>query len=215
MLLLDFAKLPIACTLSRSPGALAAAHGSLCGPRLRRDDRSTFSHARNCLVAGNQGDGNCPGGSVSAGRATAVLLFEVLLNVSSMFSHSNVKMPAWLDAILHLVVVTPDMHHVHHSVSRDKTNSNFGLNLPCWDYLRCLERIGHNPKPATSPCKSAYHRFSQDERFGCTGSSLYPSRGRKTVCLLTMPAAATIPMNDARVNLLFCDLSQRIGCRIL
>jgi sterol desaturase/sphingolipid hydroxylase (fatty acid hydroxylase superfamily) len=77
----------------------------------------------------------------------AVLLFEVLLNATSMFSHSNVRMPGWLDAILRLVVVTPDMHRVHHSQIRRETNSNYGFNLPWWDYLlgtyRSQPRQGH------------------------------------------------------------------------
>jgi sterol desaturase/sphingolipid hydroxylase (fatty acid hydroxylase superfamily) len=67
--------------------------------------------------------------------ALAVLLFEVLLNATSMFSHGNVVLPAWLDRVLRLVVVTPDMHRVHHSVDARETNSNFGFNLPWWDYL--------------------------------------------------------------------------------
>ena len=65
----------------------------------------------------------------------AVLLFEALLNFTSMFSHSNVRMPAWLDSLLRLIVVTPDMHRVHHSMIRSETNSNYGFNLPWWDYL--------------------------------------------------------------------------------
>jgi sterol desaturase/sphingolipid hydroxylase (fatty acid hydroxylase superfamily) len=67
--------------------------------------------------------------------AVAVLIFEVLLNGTSMFNHSNVAMPLWLDRILRLVVVTPDMHRVHHSVIPNETNSNFGFNLPWWDFL--------------------------------------------------------------------------------
>ena len=67
--------------------------------------------------------------------AAAVLIFEVLLNATSMFNHSNVRMPAWLDRVLRLVVVTPDMHRVHHSTIARETNSNFGFNLPWWDYL--------------------------------------------------------------------------------
>jgi sterol desaturase/sphingolipid hydroxylase (fatty acid hydroxylase superfamily) len=67
--------------------------------------------------------------------AVAVLIFEVLLNATSMFSHGNVRLPAWLDRVLRLVVVTPDMHRVHHSVVPRETNSNFGFNLPWWDYL--------------------------------------------------------------------------------
>jgi sterol desaturase/sphingolipid hydroxylase (fatty acid hydroxylase superfamily) len=67
--------------------------------------------------------------------ALAVLIFEVLLNATSMFNHSNVRMPSWLDRILRWIVVTPDMHRVHHSVVVRETNSNFGFNLPWWDRL--------------------------------------------------------------------------------
>ena len=67
--------------------------------------------------------------------AVAVLIFEVLLNATSMFNHGNVQMPLWVDRILRLFVVTPDMHRVHHSVIPNETNSNFGFNLPWWDFL--------------------------------------------------------------------------------
>jgi sterol desaturase/sphingolipid hydroxylase (fatty acid hydroxylase superfamily) len=67
--------------------------------------------------------------------ALAVLLFEVLLSATSLFSHGNVRLPAWLDRMLRLMVVTPEMHRVHHSVHPQETNSNFGFNLPWWDYL--------------------------------------------------------------------------------
>jgi len=64
-----------------------------------------------------------------------VVLFEILLNGTSVFNHSNLRMPNWLDRILRLVVVTPDMHRVHHSAIPTETNSNFGFNLPWWDRL--------------------------------------------------------------------------------
>ena len=67
--------------------------------------------------------------------AIAVAIFEILLNATSMFNHSNISFPLWLDKMLRFVVVTPDMHRVHHSVIRFETNSNFGFNLPWWDYL--------------------------------------------------------------------------------
>jgi sterol desaturase/sphingolipid hydroxylase (fatty acid hydroxylase superfamily) len=71
---------------------------------------------------------------VAAGApALAVLLFEIALNATSMFSHSNVSIPLWLDRVLRWIVVTPDMHRVHHSVVVRETNSNFGFNLPWWD----------------------------------------------------------------------------------
>ena len=67
--------------------------------------------------------------------AVAVLAFEVLLNATSMFNHSNVRMPIWLDRVLRWMVVTPDMHRVHHSIVARETNSNFSFNLPWWDRL--------------------------------------------------------------------------------
>jgi sterol desaturase/sphingolipid hydroxylase (fatty acid hydroxylase superfamily) len=67
--------------------------------------------------------------------AAAVLVFEVLLNGTAMFNHSNIRIPLGLDRVLRWVVVTPDMHRVHHSVVPQETNSNFGFNLPWWDRL--------------------------------------------------------------------------------
>ena len=67
--------------------------------------------------------------------AGAVLLFEVILNASSMFNHGNVRLPRALDRMLRLLIVTPDMHRVHHSRIPDETNSNFGFYLSLWDRL--------------------------------------------------------------------------------
>jgi sterol desaturase/sphingolipid hydroxylase (fatty acid hydroxylase superfamily) len=74
----------------------------------------------------------------------AVLTFEVLLNATSMFNHGNVRMPAAVDVILRWLVVTPDMHRVHHSILPRETNTNFGFNLPWWDRLLGTYR----PQPA-------------------------------------------------------------------
>lgn len=67
--------------------------------------------------------------------AIAVLIFEVLLNATAMFNHSNVWLPSGLDRIIRLLIVTPDMHRVHHSVILAETNSNYGFNLAIWDRL--------------------------------------------------------------------------------
>ncbi len=79
--------------------------------------------------------------------ALAVLIFEVLLNATSMFNHGNVRLPAAMDRVLRWIVVTPDMHRVHHSIHPEETNSNFGFNLPWWDCLlgtyRAQPRDGH------------------------------------------------------------------------
>lgn len=65
----------------------------------------------------------------------AVVLFEVILNATAMFNHSNIRLPGPLDRWLRLVIVTPDMHRVHHSHLDFETNSNFGFNLSLWDRL--------------------------------------------------------------------------------
>ena len=79
--------------------------------------------------------------------AAAVLIFEVLLNATSMFSHSNVRLRERIDRVLRWMVVTPDMHRVHHSTERRETDSNFGFNLPWWDRLfgtyRAQPQAGH------------------------------------------------------------------------
>ncbi|HHJ38902.1 MAG: fatty acid hydroxylase [Methylothermaceae bacteria B42] len=77
----------------------------------------------------------------------AVVLFEVLLNATAMFNHGNVSLPAALDRVLRWLIVTPDMHRVHHSIADDEANCNFGFNLPWWDRLlgtyRAQPRRGH------------------------------------------------------------------------
>lgn len=79
--------------------------------------------------------------------AAAVLIFEVLLNATSMFNHGNVRLSAGLDRVLRWLVVTPDMHRVHHSVVPRETNSNFGFSIPWWDRLfgtyRAQPEAGH------------------------------------------------------------------------
>lgn len=64
-----------------------------------------------------------------------VIVFEVVLNATSVFNHSNVWLPDWCDRGLRWLIVTPDMHRVHHSTIPAETNSNFGFNLSCWDRL--------------------------------------------------------------------------------
>jgi len=80
--------------------------------------------------------------------AVAVLIFEVLLNATSMFNHGNVRIRGALDRVLRWFIVTPDMHRVHHSILSSETNSNFGFNLPWWDRLfgtyRAEPAAGHD-----------------------------------------------------------------------
>ena len=67
--------------------------------------------------------------------AWSVIIFEIILNGVAMFNHSNLKLPKALDAIARQLIVTPDMHRVHHSVIREETDSNYGFNFPFWDKL--------------------------------------------------------------------------------
>ena len=77
----------------------------------------------------------------------AVIIFEILLNATAMFNHSNVRLNTTVDKLLRFFIVTPDMHRVHHSIEADETNSNFGFNLPWWDWLfgtyKAQPRAGH------------------------------------------------------------------------
>ena len=65
----------------------------------------------------------------------AIIIFEIILNATAMFNHSNLRIPVKVDKILRLFIVTPDMHRVHHSINRKETDSNFGFNIPLWDYI--------------------------------------------------------------------------------
>lgn len=79
--------------------------------------------------------------------ALAVVIFEVLLNATSLFNHGNVRLPQRVDRCLRLLLVTPDMHRVHHSAIQRETDSNFGFSLPWWDRIfgtyRAQPKMGH------------------------------------------------------------------------
>lgn len=77
----------------------------------------------------------------------AVIIFEVILNGMAMFNHANIRLPLGLDRVIRMLLVTPDMHRVHHSIEDDEANSNFGFNLSIWDRLfgtyAAQPRAGH------------------------------------------------------------------------
>ena len=119
--------------------------------------------------------------------ALAVLIFEVLLNATSLFNHGNVWMPLGFDRVLRWIVVTPDMHRVHHSIEPEETNSNFGFNLPWWDRLfgtyRAQPAAGHGAMTIgldqfRDPRELWIHRLLIQPFRGATG--IYPMlRGRR------------------------------------
>lgn len=107
--------------------------------------------------------------------AVAVLIFEVLLNATSMFNHGNVLIPTGLDRIMRWVVVTPDMHRVHHSILSRETNSNFGFNLPWWDRLFGTYRA--QPVAGHDGMTIGIEQFREPRELGLDRMLLQPFRG--------------------------------------
>ena len=95
---------------------------------------------------------------VAGAPAVAVLAFEIALNATSMFNHSNLNLPPAVDGVLRRIVVTPDMHRVHHSTSLEELDTNFGFNLSLWDRLfrtyRAQPAHDHTTMPIGLP---SYH----------------------------------------------------------
>ncbi|MEL6232331.1 MAG: sterol desaturase family protein [Cyanobacteria bacterium J06627_3] len=94
--------------------------------------------------------------------AIAVLIFELILNATSMFNHGNVRLPSKLDPVLRLGVVTPDMHRIHHSSWVAETNSNFGFNIPWWDRLFGTYRA--SPSVSHKEMSIGLQNYQQDYR---------------------------------------------------
>jgi len=107
--------------------------------------------------------------------AAAVLIFEVLLNATSMFNHSNVRIAPQIDRILRWFVVTPDMHRVHHSILRRETNSNFGFNLTWWD--RLLGTYRAQPAAGHDAMTIGIEQFRDPRELGLDRMLLQPFRG--------------------------------------
>ena len=116
----------------------------------------------------------------------AVIIFEIILNLASMFNHSNINIPVSVDRVLRLIIVTPDMHRVHHSVRLAETNSNYGFNFPWWDRLFGTYRP--QPTAGHTRMKIGLHEF----------------RGPHTVFvqwLLVQPFLAAKPNEERRLDL--------------
>ncbi|MCV2891123.1 sterol desaturase family protein [Ruegeria aquimaris] len=107
--------------------------------------------------------------------ALAVVLFEILLNGTALFNHSNLRLSLALDAALRKVLVTPDMHRVHHSVLREEHDSNYGFALSIWDRMMGT----YVAQPAKGHDKMTIGLAWQDDRPARLGwSLLLPFRRR-------------------------------------
>jgi sterol desaturase/sphingolipid hydroxylase (fatty acid hydroxylase superfamily) len=120
--------------------------------------------------------------------AVGVLIFEVLLNATSMFNHGNVRIPVGLDRWLRLLVVTPDMHRVHHSIVVGETNSNFGFNLPWWD--RLLGTYRDQPAAGHKGMTIGIEQFRQSRELRLDRMLLQPFRGPAGEYPITWRSAA-------------------------
>ena len=109
----------------------------------------------------------------------AVVIFEIILNGMAMFNHGNIKLPDKIDKMLRRLVVTPDMHRVHHSVEDDETNSNFGFNLSLWDRLFGTYR--EQPRAGQEGMTIGIHHFNDDKDVTwITGMMILPFKGKVT-----------------------------------
>jgi sterol desaturase/sphingolipid hydroxylase (fatty acid hydroxylase superfamily) len=106
----------------------------------------------------------------------AVVIFEVLLNATSLFNHGNLRIPESVDRLLRLVLVTPDMHRVHHSIIPRETDSNFSFNLPWWD--RLLGTYRDQPKDGHLGMAIGLKEFRDPARLGIGYLLMLPFRGR-------------------------------------
>ena len=120
--------------------------------------------------------------------ALAVLVFEVLLNATSMFNHGNVRIPIRLDRYLRWFVVTPDMHRIHHSIVVNETNSNFGFNLPWWD--RLLGTYRDQPAAGHLGMTIGIEQFRSARELWLDRMLLQPFRGPASAYAITWRRAA-------------------------
>jgi sterol desaturase/sphingolipid hydroxylase (fatty acid hydroxylase superfamily) len=110
----------------------------------------------------------------------SVLIFEVMLNGASMFNHGNIRIPLSVDRVIRMVLVTPDMHRVHHSVVVRETNSNYGFSFSWWD--RILGTYKAQPQEGHDRMKIGLNGYHDD-------------RSLKLLALLMMPFS-----NQQKVN---------------
>jgi sterol desaturase/sphingolipid hydroxylase (fatty acid hydroxylase superfamily) len=120
--------------------------------------------------------------------AAGMLIFEVLLNTTSMFNHGNVRIPVGLDRYLRWLVVTPDMHRVHHSIVVGETNSNFGFNLPWWD--RLLGTYRDQPAAGHDGITIGIEQFREARELWLDRMLLQPFRGPSGGYPITWRSAA-------------------------
>jgi len=107
----------------------------------------------------------------------AVMVFEIILNAFAMFSHANIALPAGADRIVRALIVTPDMHRVHHSILRREHDSNYGFNLSVWD--RLFGTYTAEPEKGHENMTIGLVTYQDDKPSRLLWSLTLPFRGRK------------------------------------
>jgi sterol desaturase/sphingolipid hydroxylase (fatty acid hydroxylase superfamily) len=115
--------------------------------------------------------------AVSGAPVIAVVIFEILLNATSLFNHGNLRIPADIDRWMRLFLVTPDMHRVHHSTIPRETDNNFSFNLPWWD--RILGTYRDQPMEGHIGMHIGLKEFRDAGRLGIGYLLMLPFRGRE------------------------------------
>ena len=106
--------------------------------------------------------------------AVAVVIFEVVLNGMAMFNHANLALPLWLDRLLRTILVTPDMHRVHHSILAREHNMNYGFNLSIWD--RIFRTYRPQPEEGHEGMTIGLSKYQTDDPTGLGWSLWLPFR---------------------------------------
>ena len=104
--------------------------------------------------------------------AVAVLISEIVLNATSMFNHSNIKLPNKLDRFLRYFIVTPDMHRIHHSVAVNEHSQNFGFNFTWWD--RLLKTYKEQPARGQDAIEFGIRGYAEDRSIGISSLLTQP-----------------------------------------
>jgi len=116
----------------------------------------------------------------------AVLVFEIVLNGAAMFNHANFKIPHRIDRVLRWLIVTPDMHRIHHSTEREETDSNYGFNLSIWD--RMFATYTHQPRRGDENIEIGLKEWRDEAPSGLVWSLALPFRS----------PPATMPPSDIK-----------------
>jgi len=109
----------------------------------------------------------------------AVIVFEVILNAMAMFNHGNIRLPKSVDRLVRWLIVTPDMHRVHHSVEDNEANSNYGFNLSIWD--RLFGTYIDQPRDGHQDMTIGIHHYRDSKQVDqLPGMLMLPFRGKIT-----------------------------------